>query len=76
MQEPPPLARDANGHVLRIPDGTAYWRIVRDDDPPRLGLDLTPQQLLALYGPGTYRIEAIDAYGQRLELVTRITVTR
>lgn len=82
----PPLAHDTQGFKLSLPDGTTHWRILRhtggrpkpvpghDMQPARFGLDLTQEDLLDLCGPGTYRIEALDQYGNRLACVTSVTI--
>lgn len=72
--------------MIAVPEGTSHWRILRhtggrpkpipgqDMQPARFGLDMTHEDLLEMCGPGNYRIEALDQYGNRLELVTTITV--
>ena len=82
----PPLAYDAQGCKLAIPDGTTHWRILRhtagrpkalpgpDMQPGRFGLEITHEQLLDLCGPGKYRIEALDEFGKTLACVTTVIV--
>lgn len=82
----PPLAHDAQGLKLAVPDGTTHWRILRqtggrpkpvpghDMQPARFGLHLTHDDLLDLCGAGTYRVEALDQYGNRLACVTAVTL--
>lgn len=72
--------------MIAVPEGTSHWRILRhtggrpkpipghDMQPARFGLDMTHEDLLEVCGPGNYRIEALDQYGNRLELVTTVTV--
>jgi hypothetical protein len=68
----PPLAHDAQGCKVAVPPGTKYWRILRftagrpKTMPGRFDLDLTPEQLVELCGPGRYRIDALDEFGQPL----------
>lgn len=72
--------------MIAVPEATRHWRILRhtggrpkpipgqDMQPARFALDMTPDDLHDMCGPGTYRIEALDQYGNRLELVTTVTV--
>lgn len=72
--------------MIAVPEATTHWRILRhtggrpkpipgqDMQPARFGLEMTADDLLEMCGPGTYRIEALDQYGNRLELVTTVTV--
>ncbi|MBV8756032.1 MAG: hypothetical protein JO257_02080, partial [Deltaproteobacteria bacterium] len=71
----PPLARDAHGNLLAIPDGTAAWRICRettgrpreirgpDQQPFRFPLETTGDELVEMCGPGVYRVYALDEVG-------------
>ena len=82
----PPLAHDAQGCKLALPDGTSHWRILRhtggrpkplpgpDSQPARFGLEMTHEDLLELCGPGKYRIEALDEFGNLLACVATLTV--
>ncbi len=72
--------------MIEVPEETTHWRILRhtggrpkpipghDQQPARFGLDITPDDLLDMCGPGNYRVEALDQYGNRLELVTTLTI--
>jgi hypothetical protein len=86
--EHPPLARDASGHLLPVPDGTCAWRICRqttgrpriivgpDKQPMRFPLDVTPDELLELCGPDTYRVYALDDVGNVIDHVATVDLTR
>ena len=83
----PPLARDAMGNLLAIPDGTAAWRICRettgrpgeikgpDKQPIRFPLDTTSDELAELCGPGVYRVYALDEIGKQLAHVSTWDLT-
>lgn len=72
--------------MIEVPEETTHWRILRhtggrpkpipghDQQPARFGLEITPDDLLDMCGPGNYRVEALDQYGNRLELVTTLTI--
>lgn len=74
----PPLARDALGNLLAIPDGTCAWRILRettgrpreirgpDKQPFRFPLDTTGDELVEMCGSGVYRVYALDDVGSQL----------
>ncbi len=74
----PPLARDAYGNLLAVPDGTCAWRISRetsgrpreirgpDRQPIRFPLETTSDELVDLCGAGVYRIYALDQIGAQL----------
>ena len=74
----PPLAHDAHGNLLAIPDGTAAWRICRettgrpreirgpDQQPFRFPLETTGEQLVEMCGSGVYRVYALDEVGSQL----------
>lgn len=78
----PPLARDVQGNLLPVPEGTCAWRICRhtkgrpriingpDKQPARFPLDLTPEELLDSCGADTYRIYALDNVGNVIDYVT------
>ena len=84
----PPLARDALGNLLPVPDGTAAWRICRqttgrpraligpDGAAMRFPLTTTAAELVDLCGPGAYRIYALDEMGEQLEHVNTLDLTR
>lgn len=74
----PPLAQDALGNLLAIPDGTCAWRILRettgrpreirgpDKQPFRFPLDTTGDELVEMCGSGVYRVYALDEVGAQL----------
>ena len=82
----PPLAHDAQGCKIAIPNGTTHWRILRctpgrpklvvgaDGQPSRFPLELTHDELLDACGPGKFRLEALDEYGNALACVTSVSV--
>ncbi len=84
----PPLARDALGHLLPLPEGTASWRICRhtagrprvltgpDGAAMRFPLSTTSAELVELCGPDTYRVYALDEMGEVLDFVTTIQAAR
>lgn len=84
----PPLARDAQGNLLEIPDGTAAWRICRqttgrpkeivgpDKRTLRFPLDTTAEALIDLCGADVYRVYALDDVGVVLDYVVTVDVTR
>src|SRR5262245_30951553 len=86
--EHPPLARDAQGNLLEVPDGTAAWRVCRqttgrprvivgpDKQPMRFPLEITSEELADLCGPDVYRVYALDEVGKVLDYVTTIDVNR
>src|SRR5688500_14279757 len=86
--EHPPLARDAQGHLLPIPDGTCAWRICRhtkgrprvingpDKQPARFPLDLTADELAETCGTDTYRVYALDDVGNVIDYVTTVDTSR
>lgn len=88
QNEHPPLARDVQGHLLPIPDGTCGWRICRhtkgrprvingpDKQPARFPLDTTAEELADTCGADTYRIYAIDDVGTVIDYVTTIETGR
>jgi hypothetical protein len=83
-----PLARDALGHLLALPEGTASWRISRhtagrprvltgpDGAAMRFPLSTTAAELVDLCGPDTYRVYALDELGEVLDFVTTIQASR
>jgi hypothetical protein len=74
----PPLARDALGNLLSIPDGTCAWRVLRettgrpreirgpDKQPFRFPLDTTGDEFVEMCGSGVYRVYALDELGAQL----------
>lgn len=84
----PPLARDAQGNLLEIPDGTAAWRICRqttgrpkeivgpDKRMLRFPLDTTAEALVDLCGADVYRVYALDDVGAVLDYIVTADVTR
>ena len=84
----PPLARDAQGNLLEIPDGTAAWRICRqttgrpkeilgpDKRTLRFPLDTTAEALVDLCGADVYRVYALDDVGAVLDYIVTVDVTR
>lgn len=82
----PPLARNAQGHPIAMPEGAAWWSIKRetrgrpqvikgpDGHPYRLALTATEEDLAETFGPGTYRLDALDALGNVIDYVTTIEV--
>lgn len=74
----PLLARDPSGNLLPFPDGTAAWRIARetggrmfeirgaDKAWVRIPIDAAPEQVAEQWGPGVYRVYALDAVGGSL----------
>ncbi len=82
----PPLARNAQGHPIPLPDGAAYFAIKRmtrgrpkvikgpDGHPYRLALATTDQDVLDTFGPDTYRLDALDALGNVLDYVTTLDI--
>lgn len=82
----PPLAHDARGIPIAIPDGTIAWGIKRqttgrpkvvfgpDRKPLRLPLDTTESDVLDLCGAGTFRLDAIDETGQLIDFVTTVSI--
>lgn len=88
QNEHPPLARDSQGHLVSLPEGTCAWRICRhtkgrprvingpDKQPARFPLDTTAEELLDTCGADTYRIYAIDDVGTVIDYVTTIETGR
>lgn len=84
----PPLARDAQGHLVELPKGTCAWRIGRettgrpriilapDNQPMRFPLHLTSDQLVEMCGLDVYHVYAIDEFGNMLGRVTKLDATR
>ena len=84
----PPLARDAQGNLLEIPEGTAAWRVCRqttgrpkeivgpDKRALRFPLETTAEELADLCGADVYRVYALDEVGKVLDYVVTVDVTR
>jgi hypothetical protein len=84
----PPLARDPQGNLLDLPDGTAAWRICRqttgrpkeivgtDKRAMRFPLETTADELADLCGADVYRVYALDEVGKVLDYVVTVDVTR
>lgn len=83
----PPLAVDGQGNPVRVPDGTASFRICHQttgrpreiiDDNKRIvrfPLDTTCEWLVECYGPDVYRVYALDEVGELLDHVTTLDLT-
>lgn len=77
--EHPPLARDPAGNLVPFPEETAAWRIARetggrlfeirgaDKAWVRVAKDATAEQIAEQWGPGVYRVYALDALGGALQ---------
>jgi hypothetical protein len=88
VAKPPivPLARDPNGRPLRVPPEAAFWRVRRhtrgrprnvigaDRKPVELPLDVTEDDLEAMFGSGTYRLDLYDAQGEPLDVTTTVAL--
>jgi hypothetical protein len=84
----PPLARDALGNLVAVPDGTAAWRICRqttgrpkeivgpDKRPMRFPLETTGEELADLCGADVYRVYALDDVGRVLDYVVTVDASR
>jgi hypothetical protein len=82
----PPLAYDAQGHPLAMPDAAAWWVVKRhttgrpkailgpDRRPLRWPLDTTADELAAMCGPGIYRLDALDELGNSIDHVTTLEI--
>ena len=83
----PPLAIDAYGNPIDIPDGAASWRICRkttgrpreivdeNKHPVRFPLDTTCEQLVERCGRDVYRVYALDEVGELLDHVSTLDLT-
>lgn len=81
-----PLARDPNGRPLRVPPEAAFWRVRRhtrgrprnvigaDRKPVELPLDVTEDDLDAMFGSGTYRLDLCDAQGEPLDVTATVAL--
>lgn len=75
----PPLARDPVGNLLPFPEDTAAWRIARETGGRlfeirgadkawiRIPLEATAEHIAEQWGPGIYRVYALDAVGGNLQ---------
>lgn len=84
----PPLAHDAQGNPIAMPDGTDSWMLKRctsgrpkvingtDGRPLRLPLGTTAEQIADTFGPGTYRLDALDEVGTPLDHVRTVEIGR
>jgi hypothetical protein len=83
----PPLAIDAYGNPIDIPDGAASWRICRkttgrpreivdeNKHPVRFPLETTCEQLVERCGRDVYRVYALDDVGELLDHVSTLDLT-
>jgi hypothetical protein len=81
-----PLARDANGRPLPVPPEAAFWRVRRhtrgrprnvigaDRRQVELPLDFTEDDLEAMFGVGTYRLDLFDAEDQPLGISATVAL--
>jgi len=81
-----PLARDADGRAIHLPETAVGWRVRRHTGGrPRHHLDAHKQPMLfplhysiadaeEILPPGTYRLDLIDAKGEFLEITVPITI--
>ncbi len=81
-----PLARDPNGRPLRVPPEAAFWRVRRhtrgrprnvigaDRKPVELPLDVTEEDLEAMFGSGMYRLDLYDAQGEPLDVTATVAL--
>lgn len=81
-----PLARGPNGRPLRVPLEAAFWRVRRhtrgrprnvigaDRKPVELPLDVTEDDLEAMFGSGTYRLDLYDAQGEPLDVTATVAL--
>lgn len=84
----PPLARDAQGNLVAVPEGAASWCLKRDTGgrprmvvgqdrlPARFSLDTTAADLEAMLGAGTFRVYALTEVGEVIDYVTTVNVGR
>lgn len=81
-----PLARDADGNVIELPDGAVGWRIRRQTGGrPRLLLDSRKQPMLFpldytiadaddILSPGNYLLDAVDKNGEPLGVTIAVSI--
>ena len=81
-----PLARDAEGNVIQLPEGAVGWRIRRQTGGrPRLHLDSRKQPMTFpldytvadvedILPPGSYLLDAVDKSGETLGLTIALSI--
>lgn len=81
-----PLARDADGNLIELPDGAVGWRIRRQTGGrPRLVLDSRKQPMLFpldytiadvedVLAPGNYLLDAVDKNGEPLGVTIAVSI--
>jgi len=81
-----PLARDADGNLIELPDGAVGWRIRRQTGGrPRLVLDSRKQPMLFsldytiadvedVLAPGSYLLDAVDKNGEPLGVTVAVSI--
>jgi hypothetical protein len=81
-----PLARDADGNFIELPDGAVGWRIRRQTGGrPRLVLDHRKQPMLFpldytiadvedVLAPGSYLLDAVDKDGEPLGVTIAVSI--
>jgi len=84
----PPLARDAQGNLIAVPEGTTAWRVCRqttgrpkeilgpDKKSMRFPLEMTAEELCDMCGADAYRLYALDELGKVLDYVVTVDVGR
>lgn len=81
-----PLARDANGNVISLPDGSAAWSVRRETGGRprrllgvdrkwlRLPLDTSIEDVEAMLGAGAYRLDLINEEGSPLGVTVPVAI--
>ena len=81
-----PLARDADGNLIELPDGAVGWRIRRQTGGrPRLLLDVRKQPMLFpldytmadvedVLSPGSYLLDVVDKTGEPLGVTVAASI--
>src|SRR4051812_16461429 len=81
-----PLARDADGNLIELPDGAVGWRIRRQTGGrPRLLLDVRKQPMLFpldytmadvedVLSPGSYLLDGVDKGGELLGVTVAASI--
>jgi hypothetical protein len=81
-----PLAHDDYGRPLAAPSQAAFWRVRRhtrgrprnvtgaDRQPLRVPLDFTADDLDAMLGAGTYRLDLCDVAGEPLGMTVMVPI--
>ncbi len=84
--EHPPLACDLSGNPIPFPTRTSAWRVCRstdgrpravkgpDQEPLRLPLSTTREELADMCGPDSYRVYALDDVGEVIGHVSTVNV--